>query len=260
MEKLKLWLICLLFFFASAVLFLAGQTALVNSALGSGVELRHAEEIQAFLLKTEIPLLGLLILLLSTLQYFLLLLILKPKNSGAGVRLKTNESTFSKESKNLYDQVLTLYRSAITDEQTGAIIYKHFKTMLDLEFARSQRYKMTFSLVKISVENKDDFKSAFPKVASSIMNILRNVDIASVGADRKFIILLPNTKKTNAETAVRRIWARIKLVEEQTSVRIRMAAGISTYKDDGDTLDLLFEVLDRNLEKARMLGANMIVF
>jgi GGDEF domain-containing protein len=258
MEKLKLWLVCLASFLAVAVLFLAGQTALLNSALASGIELRHAEEIQGILLRAEIPLAVLLILVLSTLQFLLVSWIGRSASAGSG--LKSGDSGVLKESKNLYEQVLTLYKSAIMDEQTGAIIYRHFKTMLDLEFSRSHRYKMTFSLVKISVENKDDFKSAFPRVAACIMNILRNVDITSVGSDRKFIILLPNTKKVNAEIAVKRIWARIRMVEEQTNSKIRLAAGISTFKEDGDTVDLLLEVLDRNLEKARMLGANMIVF
>ena len=260
MGKMKLWYACVLPLLGLGVILLAGQTLLVNSAFASGVNLHRAEDLLNFLLKTEIPLLLIAALAVSAVQLFLIPGPSRPPGALSGFEQKLGELAAGRGSKNLYDQVLSLYRTAITDEQTGAVIYRHFRTMLESEFTRSGRYKMSFSLVKISVENRENFKSIFPKVAFAIANVLRNVDITSVDPERRFVILLPNTRKGNAETAVKRVWSRIRLVEEQTGGKIRLAAGISTFKDDGDTVELLLETLDRNLDKARLLGANMIVF
>jgi len=262
MEKFtrwKIWLICLIPFLAAVIIMLAGQTALVNSAFQAGAAIRGPEDIHQLLLRTEIPILLILALAIPIIQTLFALSVMR-KTEGGEAKSNSGNPAAGKSPKNLYDQALEMYRSAITDEQTGAIIYKHFKTMLESEFTRSLRYKMVFSLVKISIENKENFNSVFHKVAFSITNILRNVDVTSVDVDRKFVILLPNTKKTNAETAVRRIWARVKSVQEQTDAKINLVAGIVTFKEDGDTVELLLAALDRNLEKARLLGAHTIIF
>jgi diguanylate cyclase (GGDEF)-like protein len=164
------------------------------------------------------------------------------------------------EDEKVYDKVLELYKSVITDPKTGAVLFKYFMTMLDKEMVRADRYKLPFSILKITLKSKGDFDESFKKAGAIIISVLRTIDIISINEHKEFVILLPNTKKANGDMAVRRIFRRVQQVQETSGASFSLSVGIATYADDGITTDVLLGRADANLQKAKILGENKVVF
>lgn len=159
-----------------------------------------------------------------------------------------------------FTRILELYRRAVTDPDTGAVVFRHFRTMLESEVERAKRYKVPLSLVRISLLGKDRSKEALRRVSVNLRSLLRAVDVVAIDPSKDFIVLLPHTRKNNAEMAVWRIWKRVKAVEDQTGVEMPLAAGIASFGEDGEDAASLLETAEEHCRRAAVFGPGKVIF
>jgi diguanylate cyclase (GGDEF)-like protein len=249
------------FFFAMAVT-LALQLVTIGN-IANKLEIGgKAEAFQNLFLASQAPLMLIIAILFSAILFILFLLFVVTTNKCFSVSFmdKLREFEATNPNEESYDQAINLYKSIITDPETGAVIFKHFRTILDKEFIRASRYKLPFGLLRIAVQSKQNFDLAHKKASANIQTVLRNVDVVSINNEKEFICLLPNTRKANANLAVGRIMKRLQSVQEMTGERIPLAVGICAYPEDGSDVETLLAALDRNFQKALMMGENKVIF
>lgn len=262
MKRFRLFMLTFATFFFAMVVTLVLQLMTIGN-IASKLEIEGKTEVfQNLFLSTQAPLMLIIAIVFSVILFILFLLFVVTTNKCFSVSFKDKLKEFEATNPNeeSYDQAINLYKSIITDPETGAVIYKHFRTILDKEFIRSSRYKLPFGLLRIAVQNKQDFELAQKKASANIQTVLRNVDVISINNEKEFICLLPNTKKASSNLAVGRIMKRLQSVQEMTGERIPLAVGLSSYPEDGSDVDTLLNVLERNFQKARMMGENKVIF
>jgi GGDEF domain-containing protein len=262
MKRMRLFMLSFVTFFFAMILVLTVQLINIKSIannLGIG---EKADAFQNIFLGNQAPFLLLVVIVFSLIQFilFLIMVVTRDKDFSVSFLDKLNALGTERDADATYDQALDVYKSIITDPETGAVIYKYFQTILDKEFIRSSRYKIAFSVMRIAVLDKQNFEAHHKHASSNIHSVLRNVDVVSVNAQKEFVCLLPNTRKANANLASGRIFKRLQTVRELTGEKITLAVGISTFPDDGENLETLLISLERNFQKALMLGEDKVVF
>lgn len=159
-----------------------------------------------------------------------------------------------------YNRVIELFRSVVIDKETGAVVYKHFLSIMEQEMNRAVRYRIPFSVLRISLENQQNFDVMLKKVSHNIITTLRNVDFVSLDKEKIFTCLLPNTKKADAERACERIFQRMVHVNETMSEKIELVIGVSSFEDDGRDQAKLIDQAETKRKQAKILGPNKVVF
>jgi len=167
-------------------------------------------------------------------------------------------------------------RLSITDPLTGLFNRRYFYDALEKEIERVKRYKSSFSIVLLDI---DDFKRVNDEyghlagdrvlqiLADILRRTLRKVDIIARYGGEEFIVLLPNSEKEEAELIANRIREEVsKTVFECKSDKgvevlcpITISGGITTCPDDFIELDKLLSAADRAMYEAKSLGKNRIV-
>jgi len=167
-------------------------------------------------------------------------------------------------------------RLSITDPLTGLFNRRYFYDALEKEIERVKRYKSSFSIVLLDI---DDFKRVNDEyghlagdrvlqiLADILRRTLRKVDIIARYGGEEFILLLPNTEKSEAELIANRIREEVsKTVFECRSesgveviCSITISGGITSCPDDFIELDKLLNASDRAMYEAKSLGKNRIV-
>jgi diguanylate cyclase (GGDEF)-like protein len=92
---------------------------------------------------------------------------------------------------------------------------------------------------------------------------LRHTDILVRHGGDEFIVLLPETPIKGAIDAaekIRNAIAENALAIDGQLVKTTVSVGVSSYPDDGSTLDLMLAHADRNMYQAKLGGRNRVVY
>jgi diguanylate cyclase (GGDEF)-like protein len=159
----------------------------------------------------------------------------------------------------------------ITDDCTGLYNDRHLATVLAEELSRSQRFGYEFSLLFLDL---DDFKQVNDKyghptgskllgeVGRWLRQNLRLVDSAFRYGGDEFVVLLPQTGKTAAIIAARRLQKTFNrtawLAEEGLSVSLSASIGIANYPQDGDSSGAIVQRADELMYAVKQAGRNNI--
>ncbi|MDI6703367.1 MAG: diguanylate cyclase [bacterium] len=165
-----------------------------------------------------------------------------------------------------------LERLAITDGLTNLYTHRYFRECLEKEIKRAERYNLTFSLLMIDI---DDFKEVNDtygylmgdKVLEDVAQVIRNnsfrgIDVVARYGGEEFGVILPETNKLGAMVVGERIRKEMEGTRFQikgNSLRITVSIGISTYPEDGKSIDGLIDQSDRVLYKAKKEGKNKVI-
>jgi diguanylate cyclase (GGDEF)-like protein len=148
-------------------------------------------------------------------------------------------------------------RDTITDECTGLYNSRHLDHVLAREIDRSTRFGHEFSIVFMDL---DDFKSVndthghlqgsklLGMIGKLIQGQLRLSDSAFRYGGDEFVLLLPQTSKSNALVMVRRLRealsARVFPLAEERVSKMTAAYGVASFPGDATTAQDLLRVAD----------------
>lgn len=162
---------------------------------------------------------------------------------------------------------------SVTDGLTGLFNRRYFDERLSEELHRGIRYKSTFSLAMIDI---DDFKLfndteghvAGDEVLKAIRHIsresLRSIDVIARYGGEEFTVIMPETEKEEAFLVAERTR---KNIQELLSGRwekfplkdLTVSIGISSFPSDGKVASTLIRHADKALYQAKVSGKNRTV-
>ena len=155
------------------------------------------------------------------------------------------------------------HQMARTDELTGVANNRSFLEYATLELARQRRYYHPLSLAFLDCDNfkrVNDFyghakgDELLRRVALTITQTLREVDVvARLGGD-EFGILLPESDQKAAAYVIRKLRNALKPVGEDYGVTFSM--GIVTYLQPAESVDQMLKAADKVMYEVKRAGKN----
>jgi diguanylate cyclase (GGDEF)-like protein len=157
-----------------------------------------------------------------------------------------------------------------TDEMTGLMNRRSFTEVIANEHIKSTRYNHAYSILMIDADglkmiNDEHGHEAGDKMITSLAKTLENCmretdSLARHGGD-EFIMLLPETSRSQAKDAAERIRKAV----ENTSfdmggnlVKATVSIGVSSYPEDADNAEDVLSKADSALYKSKREGRNQV--
>ena len=163
-----------------------------------------------------------------------------------------------------------LYKIATRDATTGLVNKTFFENNLDFELKRALRYKRPLSFVLMDLDHFKMINDKYghnigdivlKKVGEIILSELRFEDTAIRYGGEEFALLLPETSEADALSLISRIQKKMGRATFKVHDRIFQVTasfGVSHVQDGVTTTQLLFELADKALYRAKDLGRNRI--
>ncbi|MEO0813592.1 MAG: diguanylate cyclase, partial [Myxococcota bacterium] len=157
-----------------------------------------------------------------------------------------------------------LERVGLRDTNTSAYNMTYFVDYLGRELHKARRYKRSFSLIQVSIDNvaslrealkPEVFKEAMRRLVQAIAGPLTDIDVLARVTDSEMYLLLPETDFLHglnfARTAREAIARSPFLADIDRMNPIQVSFGPAAFPRDGDDVDQLFNACKRRLEEAR---------
>src|SRR5947209_4899048 len=161
---------------------------------------------------------------------------------------------------------------SITDPLTGMLNRRYLIERLAEELKRSHRHEYPMSFMMIDI---DDFKIyndhnghqagdlALEMTAQCLKSALRAADVASRYGGEEFCILLPQTTIEETVSIAERIRRRVLRMrfphgKSQPQGAVTVSIGISAFRPEVDTPEMMIQVADRALYLAKNRGKNRV--
>jgi diguanylate cyclase (GGDEF)-like protein/PAS domain S-box-containing protein len=166
----------------------------------------------------------------------------------------------------LENKIKEIEYSAAYDIVTNIFNRRKFEEVLKKEINRAQRYFHSLSIILLDIDKFKKFNDIYghkigDKVLLSLATILKNnireVDIVARWGGEEFIIILPNTSKSNAvkkAECLRSIIENTNIIENE---KITCSFGVSTYIE-GDDETSIFLRIDKALYLAKHDNRNNV--
>ena len=186
---------------------------------------------------------------------------------------ETLEKTVIHRTQQLKDANILLKKLSVTDELTQIGNPRFIKDQLKSELERSKRYKHNLSILLIDIDYFKKYNDALghavgdkalKTVAQTLKKNIRNTDILARFGGEEFMILLPETPKTQALEMAERL--RRAVMQKKFSYKFKgkrggltISIGVSSYPTDkmkSETRLLL--KADKALYKAKRKGRNKV--
>lgn len=164
-----------------------------------------------------------------------------------------------------------LQRLAITDPLTDVFNRRHFFSIGHRELDRSRRNRLPMSLILVDVDHFKEVNDSFGHlmgdfVLKSLVRLclqnLRPYDLMARFGGEEFVILLPQTRKMEAERVAERLRAAIdaeKFVLGGGSTHVTISLGVTSIEDHPyPTFDKLIDRADQALYMAKQQGRNRV--
>ena len=157
---------------------------------------------------------------------------------------------------------------SITDPLTGLFNRRYFTIRLEEEYQRARRYGFPISLAMVDIDNFKLFNDTeghpagdylLKEVSSIMAAAVRTNDILIRYGGEEFVVLMPQTAKTEAYHVSERIRENIKKQIQPTwksfpRRQMTICGGIATYPDNCRTKEDLLRCADKALYQAKMSG------
>lgn len=167
----------------------------------------------------------------------------------------------------LYNKLQEL---SIHDSLTKVYNRRHFMFRYGEEFDRAVKFKLNLGFLMVDIDYfkkiNDNYghlvgDAVLREVARIIRENLREIDLLARFGGEEFSVILPETDKASAIMAAERISSRvsreiIKVFDETLSVNI--SVGVATFPQNALHSDVLLEVADKALYKAKLSGRNRV--
>lgn len=158
----------------------------------------------------------------------------------------------------------------VLDPLTGVYTRATLEQRLHEEIERAQRYSIPFSMILVDLDHYKSVNDAFghargdrvlTEFAQRLTRLTRKSDVIFRYGGDEFLLLLPNTHKSQAVTLAQRLLDGIKNQPFRGKPPISLTAslGVATYKEDGYTPEAMFEKADMRHYEAKRRGRNRLV-
>ncbi len=167
----------------------------------------------------------------------------------------------------LYDKLQEL---SIHDSLTKAYNRRYFMERFFEEFERSKKFNLSLSFLMIDIDNFKKVNDIYghlvgDSVLKEITRILRDnirqIDFLARFGGEEFAISLPETDKTGAIGVAERINSRIsgqRINVYDEILAVSVSIGIATFPENTLYPDVLIEIADKALYKAKVSGRNRV--
>lgn len=159
----------------------------------------------------------------------------------------------------------------VIDELTETFNYRYFIQKLQEERRRSLRYSLPLSLIMVDIDHFKKLNDTYGhengnKVLRSLSAIMkeciRDVDIFCRYGGEEFVVILPQTKRSEASTIGERIRSQVEKHITSTpdgrSIQITVSVGVSSFPENGKSHEELVSVADQALYRAKDQGRNLV--
>ncbi|HST44169.1 MAG TPA: diguanylate cyclase [Luteimonas sp.] len=166
----------------------------------------------------------------------------------------------------------TLRVQSLRDPLTNLFNRRYLEENLQRELQRCERQGLPLSLLMIDIDHFKQFNdqhghaagdAVLAHVGHTLQSLVRNEDLACRYGGEEFTVVLP---EADADVAVERAEEIRAAVASTTILHLRktlgpvtMSIGIATFPHDGTTPELLFEIADVSLYRAKAEGRNRVV-
>jgi len=178
------------------------------------------------------------------------------------------------ERNDFYNKSEELKKLTITDSLTGLLNRRYLQERLKDELARSERYGHPMSLLMLDLDGFKDCNDTqghlfgdkiLKDVAETLLKTVRAMDIVARYGGDEFMVILPETQESVAVDIAERLRSSVHQGVTHTSEEaepepcaLTASIGIACYPDQGDTVDVLLENVDKALYRAKHKGKNRV--
>ncbi len=192
------------------------------------------------------------------------------------IRLIDMQKELEEKNKELIEKNILLEQMATTDSLTGLFNKEHALKRLESEIIRAARYKEAISMIIIDIDNFKNTNDTYghlsgdtvlKDISNTILNSVRDVDIAARYGGDEFFIICPNTDTNGAKNLADRIRINVgkyKFKHSKKTFCVTVSLGISSTvplhdpKSNYRAAKLINEA-DMALYRAKAAGRNRIV-
>jgi len=164
-----------------------------------------------------------------------------------------------------------LRQLSITDDLSGLYNRRHLNTTLLDEMSRSRRYQRPLSLVCIDMDRFKDVNDqlghqqgdrVIATTATNLRLALRSADIAFRYGGDEFVVLLPETKLSEASLLAERIGQAGKMLmddgqSDEVDLEVTLSIGVVEFDNQEDIKELLSRG-DQAMYQAKRAGGNRV--
>ena len=161
---------------------------------------------------------------------------------------------------------------SITDDLTKVYNRRYFNQRFEREVMRSIRYRRPLTVVMLDIDHFKKYNDThghlmgdevIKKVARTLDSIIRKADILARYGGEEFILLLPEITKLRGIQAAEKFRKIIETThfeneETQPGGKLTISLGLATLPDDTTDANMLLEMADQALYKAKEGGRNRI--
>ena len=170
----------------------------------------------------------------------------------------------------LEQAVTRLRRQNRTDNLTQLYNRGHWEECAETIFRQFQRFSTPFSIVLFDLDHFKKINDSYghpggdevlKRVARTLQNSIREVDVAARWGGEEFSLLLPQTELDGAQVFATRLLSAISALSipyEQQIINCTCSIGIAQASADHENLDQLIKAADEALYLAKASGRNCV--
>ncbi|MGI8560259.1 MAG: diguanylate cyclase [Luteimonas sp.] len=166
----------------------------------------------------------------------------------------------------------TLRMQSLRDPLTGLFNRRYLEENLQRELLRCERRGLPLSLLMLDVDHFKQFNdqhghaagdAVLAHVGRTLQSMVRNEDLACRYGGEEFTVVLP---ETDADVAIQRAEAMRAAISASTLLHLRktlgpvtVSIGVASFPVDGATPEVLLELADASLYRAKAEGRDRVV-
>ena len=160
-----------------------------------------------------------------------------------------------------------LSKMAYTDSLTHIYNRLHFAHFLDAEIDKVKRYGGTFSIIFFDLDHFKEVNDNYghlvgdqvlEQITSIVSSANRSADIFARYGGEEFIILTPETDLSGALIHAERLRNDIEKFNFKTVGHVTSSFGVTEFRVETDTVELLLDRVDKALYLAKEYGRNRV--
>jgi len=164
-----------------------------------------------------------------------------------------------------------LYYLAITDELTKLYTQRHFRFCIEKEYLNYEKFGQKFTLLLCDIDNFKKINDTFGHpvgdnvlygISRTIMNSIRDNDLAFRYGGEEFSVLLPSTDIESGKMVAERIRENVEMTiydKGNNNIRVTISIGCACCPSDAIKIRDLITLADEALYCAKKTGKNRVI-